>query len=82
MERELRTRINTLLADQGAAVALVGVYPHTALTFQGVDGSSSPAVLDAIWSEEGPWVYPIEQHVQSFIQTYASDIRDELPPRR
>lgn len=70
VERELLARIDTLLAGQGLTVTTVGTYPRTALTFHSVQDSTPPVVFDAIWSNEDPWAYPLEQMAQSFVYSY------------
>lgn len=77
VESKLVARVNTLLAGRGLTVTLVGDYPHTALTFHRVEDPSSPVVLDAIWTEDEPWGYPLEQMAQSFVMSYANDTGDE-----
>jgi HEAT repeats len=70
VERELLARINTLLAGQGLTATTVGNYPRTALTFHSVEDSTPPIVFEAIWSDEDPWVYPLEQMAQSFVYSF------------
>lgn len=72
VERELVARVNTLLAEQGLTVTAVGNYPRTALTFHSIQNPTPPAVLDAIWPNEDPWEYPLEQIAQSFVFSHVN----------
>lgn len=76
VERELLARINTLLAPQGLTATTVDHYPHTALTFHSVKDKTPPIVTDAIWWNEDPWAYPLEQMAQSFVLTYANETEE------
>jgi HEAT repeats len=76
VERELVARVNTLLAGQGLTATTVGDYPHTALTFHSVEDSTSLIVFDAIWSDEDPWDYPLEQMAGSYVLSYADETED------
>jgi hypothetical protein len=76
VERELVARVNMLLTAQGLTVTLVGDYPRSALTFQGVEDPASPAVHDAIWADADPWGYPLEQRARSFVLSYANESAD------
>ena len=73
VERELLARVNTLLAAQGLTATTVGNYPRTALTFHRVKDKTPPVVTDAIWWNEDPWAYPLEQMAQSYVLTYVAD---------
>jgi hypothetical protein len=77
VERELLARINTLLAGQGMTATTVGNYPRTALTFHSVEDSTPPIVFDAIWSDEDPWAYPLEQMAQSFVYSYEIEAEED-----
>lgn len=76
VERELVARVNTLLAAQGLTATTVGDYPRTALTFHGVEDSTPLIVFDAIWRDEDPWDYPLEQEAQSYVFSYADKTED------
>jgi hypothetical protein len=67
VERELVARVNALLAGQGLTATTVGGYPRTQLTFHGVEDSTPLIVVDAIWTDEDPWNYPLEQMAESYV---------------
>jgi hypothetical protein len=69
VERELVTRVNALLAAQGLTATMVGDYPRTALAFHSVQDETPPAVISAIWTDQDPWDYPLEQEAQSFVHS-------------
>lgn len=71
VERALLARIVTLLAEQPLTATLEGDYPRTVLTFQQIEHPSTPPAHNAIWPDEDPWNYPLEQEAQSFVMTYA-----------
>ena len=76
VERELVARVNSLLAAQDPTATTVGDYPRTALTFHRRADSTPLIVFDAIWRDEDPWAYPLEQEASSFVSSYASDTED------
>ena len=51
----------------------VGDYPRTELTIHGVEDSTPPIVFDAIWRDEDPWDYPLEQMAGSYVLSYADE---------
>ncbi|MBO1756905.1 HEAT repeat domain-containing protein [Allobranchiibius sp. CTAmp26] len=71
VERALLARVGTLLTGQPITAVLVGHYPRTALSFQPIDNASPPPAHDAIWPDQDPWNYPLEQEAQSLVMTYA-----------
>jgi len=76
VEGELVVRVNTLLAAQSVTATTVGDYPRTALTFHSVENLTSLIVFDAIWSDEDPWAYPLEQMAQSYVFSYANETEE------
>jgi HEAT repeats len=76
VERELVARVNTLLAGQGLNATAVGDYPRTALTFHSVEDSTPLIVFDAIWRDEDPWDYPLEQMAGSYVLSYANETEE------
>ncbi|MEO8108375.1 MAG: HEAT repeat domain-containing protein, partial [Actinomycetes bacterium] len=76
VERELVARVNTLLAAQGLTATTVGDYPRTALTFHGVEDSTPLIVFDAIWRDEDPWDYPLEQMAGSYVLSHEDETED------
>jgi hypothetical protein len=76
VERELVAIVNSLLAAQGLTPTTVGDYPRTALTFHRLEDSTPLIVFDAIWSDEDPWDYPLEQMARSFVFSYVNDTED------
>jgi hypothetical protein len=73
VERELVARINTLLAPQGLTATTVGDYPRTELIFHSVEDKAPPVVTDALWWNEDPWAYPLEQMALSYVLSYANE---------
>ena len=73
VERALLARVGTLLTGQPITAVLVGKYPRTALSFQPIDNASTPPAHGAIWPDQDPWNYPLEQEAQSLVMTYALD---------
>ena len=73
VERKLVARVKTLLAGQGMSATTVGDYPRTELTFHGAEDSTPLMVFDAIWRDEDPWGYPLEQMAGSYVLSYADE---------
>lgn len=71
VERALLARVVALLAEQPLTATLEGDYPRTVLAFQQIEHPSTPPARDAIWPDEDPWNYPLEQEAQSFVTTHA-----------
>jgi len=68
VERELVTRVNTLLGPQGPTATLAGEYPRSALAFHGVESQTASLVFDPIWPDEDPWDYSLEQQARSMLK--------------
>ena len=41
-----------------------------------VEDKAPPVVTDAIWWNQDPWAYPLEEMAQSYVLTYANETEE------